>query len=407
VTASDIENNTLTFSLSGGETSLFNIDSNSGLLTVNGNSAFNFETATQHTVNIDITDNGSPNETTTITINVNITDEEDPLIPVEDDTFGRAISEQLDLSSVFSNGEFNDSIELNTNLYFVGYNNNTDTDIVVVSYTNTGDLNTAFNSSGFKTIDFGEDETGTAIISGNGELFIGYSSFNGSETEACLLKMSAAGVISTNSGDANSGTKCTTLASESVINDLEFTDNKIQGVGYSVSGSDKDSLFLKFDVSTLAYESGSPGIVDVSGQNLDDESHAIKNFGNSDLLVVGSAIGEEGYLDATIRYLIPDGNNRGSFNSGDALILDLSDEEGDDELLAVGGVDAANFNAFLGGYITRSSGEKEAVMISIDNNGNIDENIGDEGIAVYNIDENSGSANGGAQITGVQYAPMS
>jgi len=36
--------------------------------------------------------------------------------------------------------------------------------------------------------------------------------------------MSAAGVISTNSGDANSGTKCTTLASESVINDLEFTD---------------------------------------------------------------------------------------------------------------------------------------------------------------------------------------
>ena len=407
ITASDIENDTLTFSLSGGETSLFNIDSNSGLLTVNGNSAFNFETATQHTVNIDITDNGSPNETTTITINVNITDEEDPLIPVEDDTFGRAISEQLDLSNVFSNGEFNDSIELNTNLYFVGYNNNTDTDIVVVSYTNTGDLNTAFNSSGFKTIDFGEDETGTAIISGNGELFIGYSSFNGSETEACLLKMSAAGVISTNSGDANSGTKCTTLASESVINDLEFTDNKIQGVGYSVNGSDKDSLFLKFDVSTLAYESGSPGIVDVSGQNLDDESHAIKNFGNSNLLVVGSSIGEEGDLDATIRYLIPDGNNNGSFNSGDALILDLSDEEGDDELLAVGGVDAANFNAFVGGYITRSSGEKEAVMISIDNNGNIDENIGDEGIAVYNIDENSGSANGGAQITGVQYAPMS
>ena len=407
ITASDIENDTLTFSLSGGETSLFNIDSNSGLLTVNGNSAFNFETATQHTVNIDITDNGSPNETTTITINVNITDEEDPLIPVEDDTFGRAISEQLDLSSVFSNGEFNDSIELNTNLYFVGYNNNTDTDIVVVSYTNTGDLNTAFNSSGFKTIDFGEDETGTAIISGNGELFIGYSSFNGSETEACLLKMSAAGVISTNSGDANSGTKCTTLASESVINDLEFTDNKIQGVGYSVNGSDKDSLFLKFDVSTLAYESGSPGIVDVSGQNLDDESHAIKNFGNSDLLVVGSSIGEEGDLDATIRYLIPDGNNRGSFNSGEALILDLSDEEGDDELFAIGGIDAINFTAYLGGYITRPSGEKEAVLISVDHLGDIDDDDIEEEITIYNIDGNSGSANGGAQITGVQYAPMS
>ncbi|XQF90962.1 Ig-like domain-containing protein [Pseudoalteromonas espejiana] len=407
ITASDIENNTLNFSLSGGETALFNINSTSGELSANGTSPFNYETATQHTVNINITDDGSPNETTTITVAVNIISEEDPLIPVEDDTFGRPLSGQIDLSRVFSDGEFNDSIELNTNLYFVGYNNNSDADIIVASYTNAGDVNTAFNGTGFKTIDLGEDEKGTAIISGNGDLFIGYSSFNGTETEACLLKMSATGIVSTNSGDGNSGTKCTTLASESVINDLEFTDNKVQGVGYSVNGSDKDSLFLKYDVSTLAYEAGSPGIVDVSGNNDDDESHAIKNFGNSDLLVVGSAIGEEGDLDATVRYLIPDGNSRGSFNSGDALIIDLSDEEGDDELLAIGGIDAVNFTAYLGGYITRSSGEKEAVLISVDRSGDIDDDDIDEEVTIYNIDGNSGNGNGGAQITGVKYAPMS
>ncbi|XQF93031.1 tandem-95 repeat protein [Pseudoalteromonas espejiana] len=407
ITASDIESNTLNFSLSGGETALFNINSTSGEPSANGTSPFNYETATQHTVNINITDDGTPNETTTITATVNIIDEEDPLIPVEDDTFGRPLSGQIDLSHVFSDGEFNDSIELNTNLYFVGYNNNSDADIIVASYTNTGDVNTAFNGTGFKTIDLGEDEKGTAIISGNGELFIGYSSFDGTVTEACLLKMSTTGIVSTNSGDGNSGTKCTTLASESVINDLEFTDNKIQGVGYSVNGLDKDSLFLKYDVSTLAFEAGSPGIVDVSGNNDDDESHAIKNFGNSELLVVGSTIGVENDLDATVRYLIPDGNNSGSFNSGDALIIDLSDEEGDDELLAIAGIDAVNFTAYLGGYITSSSGEKEAVMISVDSNGDIDGNIGDEGIAIYNIDGNSGTGNGGAQITGIKYAPMS
>jgi len=406
ITASDIENDTLTFSLSGGETALFNIDSTSGELSANGTSPFNYETATQHSVNINITDDGTPNETATITITVNITDEEDPLIPVEDDTFGRPLSGQIDLSSVFSNGEFNDSIELNTNLYFVGYNNNSDADIIVASYTTAGDVNTAFNGTGFKTIDLGEDEKGTAIISGNGELFIGYSSFNGTQTEACILKMSATGIVSTNSGDGNSGTKCTTLASESVINDLAFTDNKIQAVGYSVNGSDKDSLFLKYDVSTLAHESGSPGIVDVSGENRDDESHAVKNFGNSNLLVVGSSIGEEGDLDATIRYLIPDGNNDGSFNSGDAFILDLSDEEGDDELLAIGGADAVDFTAYLGGYITRSSGEKEAVMITFERSGDIDDDDIEEEITIYNIDGNSGAVNGGAKITGVQYAPM-
>ncbi|TMO79727.1 hypothetical protein CWC16_11220 [Pseudoalteromonas sp. S3776] len=407
ITASDIESNTLSFSLSGGETALFNINSTSGELSANGTSPFNYETSTQHTVNINITDDGTPNETTTITATVNIIDEEDPLIPVEDNTFGRPQSGQIDLSRVFSDGEFNDSIELNTNLYFVGYNNNSDADIIVASFTNTGDVNTAFNGTGFKTIDLGEDEKGTAIISGNGELFIGYSSFDGTVTEACLLKMSATGIISTSSGDANSGTKCTTLGSESVINDLEFTDNKIQGVGYSINGSDKDSLFLKFDVSTLAYELGSPGIVDVSGENRDDESHAIKNFGNSDLLVVGSAIGEEGDLDATIRYLIPDGNNNGSFNSGNALILDLSDEEGDDELLAIGGIDAVNFTAYLGGYFTRSSGEKEAVMISVDRFGDIDDDDINEEMSIYNIDGNSGSGNGSARVTGVKYAPLS
>ncbi len=407
IAASDIENNTLSFSLSGGETGLFNINSTSGLLSVNGTRPFNYETATQHSVNIDITDDGSPNETTTITVTVNVTDDVDPLIPVEDDTFGRPLSGQIDLSRVFSDGEFNDSIELNTNLFFVGYNNNEDADIIVASYTNTGDVNTAFNGTGFKTIDLGEDEKGTAIISGNGELFIGYTSFNGTETEACLLKMSATGIVSTNSGDGNSGTKCTTLASESVIHDLEFTDNKVQGVGYSVNGLDKDSLFLKYDVSTLAFEAGSPGIVDVSGNNRDDVSHAIRNFGNSELLVVGSVIGEENDLDATVRYLIPDGNNSGSFNSGDALILDLSDEEGDDELLAIGGIDAVNFTAYLGGYITRSSGEKEAAMISFNRSGDIDDDDIDEEITIYNIDGNSGKGDGGAIITGVKYASMS
>lgn len=188
IAASDIENNTLSFSLSGGETGLFNINSTSGLLSVNGTRPFNYETATQHSVNIDITDDGSPNETTTITVTVNVTDDVDPLIPVKDDTFGRPLSGQIDLSRVFSDGEFNDSIELNTNLFFVGYNNNEDADIIVASYTNTGDVNTAFNGTGFKTIDLGEDEKGTAIISGNGELFIGYTSFNGTENRSVSIK---------------------------------------------------------------------------------------------------------------------------------------------------------------------------------------------------------------------------
>ncbi|MBH0025423.1 tandem-95 repeat protein [Pseudoalteromonas sp. SWN29] len=408
INASDIENQNLSYTLINDSTGLFEINKSSGLLTIKGVSPFDFDTTPQYTLSIDVADDGTPSEATTISVTININDDTDSLIPVEDTTFGRPLSGEIELSGAFSDGEFKDSILLNTNLYFVGYNNNLDKDIVIASYTNTGAVNTAFNGNGFKIIDLGKDEEGTAIISGNGELFIGYSSFDGTNTEACLLKMSAVGTISTNSGDGNTGTKCTTLASNSVINDLEFTDNKVQGVGYSYNGSEKDSLWLKYDISSLTFEAGTPSTVDVSGRNRDDESHAIKNFGNSDLLIVGSAIGEENDLDATIRYILPDGRNNSNFNSGNTLIVDLSDEEGDDELFAIAGIDAINFTAFLGGYITRSSGEKEAAVIAIDNSGDIDDDFGDDdGIALYNIDGNSGKGNGGAIITGLEYEPMS
>ncbi|WP_457934143.1 Ig-like domain-containing protein [Pseudoalteromonas sp. SCSIO 43210] len=406
IVASDIENENLSYTLVSGDIGLFNINSSSGLLTANGPSPFNYENATQHLITVAVTDDGTPNETTSINITVNVTNADDYLIPVESETFGRPVTGELELSSVFSNGEFNDSIELNNNLYFVGFSQNTDQDIVIASYTNNGAANNAFDEDGIKILDLGHDEKATAIISGGGDLFIAFSSFDGTNTEACLLKMSVTGVISNTSGDNNSGIHCTKMASTLVINDLEFSDNKIQAVGKQFNGNDDDSLWIKYDISTLAYEASSPKIKDVSGQQRDDEAFAIKNFNGSDLMVVGSVTSANGDKDALIRYLISDGENNGNFNDYNALSIDLSGNNTDDELFALGGLNTADFTAFVGGYTTRHSGEKEAVVLAIDKKGDLVTSIGNHGIAVYDIDGNTGAGNGGAEITGVKYEPI-
>ncbi|MBB1400995.1 Ig-like domain-containing protein [Pseudoalteromonas sp. SG45-1] len=405
VSASDIENQNLSYTLLSGAP-IFEINNDSGLLTVKGESPFDFETTPQYILSLAITDDGTPNETTTINIIIDITDDTKPLVPVEDETFGRPITGELELSGVFSSGEFNDSIELNNNLYFVGFSNNSDKDIVIASYTTSGVINTAFNGDGVKVLDLENDEQATAIISDGTSLFVAYTSFDGTNTEACLLKMNTAGVLSNNSGDNNSGIHCTALASTLVINDLEFSDNKIQAVGKSFNGNDSDSLWIKYDISTLAYEAGSPKIVDVSGASRDDEAFAIKNFNSSDLMVVGSVTSATGDKDILIRYLISDGENNGSFNGSAALSLDLSKNNKDDELFAIGGAKNTDFTAFVGGYITRNSGEKEAVVLAIDKTGTLITSFGDAGTAIYDIDGNGGSGNGGADITGIKYEPI-
>ncbi|MEL0657417.1 hypothetical protein V6257_20735, partial [Pseudoalteromonas issachenkonii] len=71
-----------------------------------------------------------------------------------------------------------------------------DKDYVIASYTTRGALNTAFNNDGVKVLDLEKDEEATEIISDGTSLFVTYSRFDGTNTEACLLKMSTTAVLS-------------------------------------------------------------------------------------------------------------------------------------------------------------------------------------------------------------------
>ncbi|MEI8617843.1 hypothetical protein P4S63_13655 [Pseudoalteromonas sp. B193] len=225
--------------------------------------------------------------------------------------------------------------------------------------------------------------------------------------------MDLAGTLSTGSddddddddGESGAGIQCTTLNSTTVINDLEIDDDKILAVGKHFDGTQNDSLWIHYKKSDPDFENSTPAIVDVSGANRDDEGFAIKNFDKSDYLVVGTVTSAEGTKDSLIRYLKSDGDNDNNFNGGSALIIDISDNNKDDELFAVGGVADSEFTAFAGGYVTRTSGEKEAVVLAINKDGELITTFGNAGIAIYDIDNDSGNGDGGAKITELNTSP--
>lgn len=401
VIATDIEDEALSYSLESGDVTLFNIHPDTGVLTVNGLTPFDSDLTSEHSVVVKVSDNGSPIQTTTVDVTINISNEE--LIPVESPIFGRLAEGNFNFTVDSSGGEINDSVQLGENIYFVGYSNNTDQDIYITSYNISGPINTTFGNNGVKVFDFSNDEKATAIASDGTDLFVAYSSFNGTNTEVCLLKMDISGtaVLSDN---LYSGIHCTEESSTLIVNDLIYVNHTIQAVGKkSLSGED-DSLWISYDTTSLNYQNSSPTFTDVSGANLDDEAFSLQKDGNNNVMVVGSTTSDNDDKDSYIRLLV-NGSNQGGFNSGSELILDISGDNTDDELLAIDIVNSVSsgYIAFLGGYITEATGEKEASIINIYLNGNYIETFGIEGIATYNIDGNSDSVDGGAEITGLTF----
>lgn len=81
-TATDPENNTISYSITGGNTgNAFSINSSTGVIRVNG--SLNFEALSSYSLTVQATDNGTPVRSSTATVTVTITDiNENPNTPV-------------------------------------------------------------------------------------------------------------------------------------------------------------------------------------------------------------------------------------------------------------------------------------------------------------------------------------
>lgn len=397
ILATDKESNNLSYTLTGGDTSLFDLDIATGVLTVQGANPLDYEISIQHSVTVTITDDGMPSpESTNISLTVNVIDKPEPVVLSEKANFGRPLTGFIELTGIKTQAKLTDSVRDGNKIYFVGSIDNVDKDIYVIAYNKNGKLDSGFGSGGIKTFDFGNDEYAASIIEQGGDYYIAFNSDDGTHTEACFLKIDNDADLVTSFGV--NGVRCTTEKSNLFINDLAFNSKDIFAVG-KVQASNNNLLIIQMDKDgnfidhTPSIATDSPHIIqDVSGQNLDDEGMAIYNSNGKDVLVAGNVQTSVGDKDMFAWLLDENGVAVSSFNGGNANFYDVIGSH--DEVNAIGGKKENNFTAYLVGSTILANGQKEALIVAIDDEGEIDTGFGTNGVITYDIDGDSGAGTG-------------
>jgi uncharacterized delta-60 repeat protein len=409
VLASDIEGDSLSFAIIGGDASLFSIGSSSGQITVNGTTPLNFENLTQHALSIDITDDGSPNQSTVISVTINVNDVLEPVVPTELASFGRPAADFFELTGEKTQAKLINSHRDGNKIYFVGSQENIDQDIYMVAYNKDGTRDTGFGNNGEQIFDFGHHETVRAIAEKDGKYHLAFERFNGIDTEICFIKVDNKGDLDTDLGV--NGVRCTEEQSDLSINDMVVRGDYFFAVGRKRTTND-DLLIIKIK-KDLTFIDLTPGdasslyiITDISGAGRDDEGLAIFEPKDNELLIAGSVSSGEGDIDI-FAWLIEqdDGIAIATFNGGVPATYDINGF--DDIVQAIGGKKETDFTAYLAGYTTLANGQKEASIIAIDNTGALSSSfpllLSGSGIATYDVDGDGGIGNGYAEFTGIMF----
>ncbi|MDX2369876.1 MAG: tandem-95 repeat protein [Colwellia sp.] len=406
VVVNDTESDTLTFSLTAGDTSLFNIGSSTGIITVKGVKLLDYETSIQHSVTVTISDNGIPiAESTDITVTVNVNDIFEAGTVDEVATFGRPAIDFLELTGVKSQAKLTDSVRQGNKIYFVGNIDNVDKDIYLIAYDKNGTLDTSFGTNGIQTFDFGHNEYATSIIETGGKYYVTFTSDDGTFTEVCFLKIDNIAVLDTSFG--SNGISCTTEQSNLSINDASANYQNIFAVG-EIQGSDDDLLIIQMDTDGVFIDhtpgdtSDSPHIIqDVSGIGADDEGFAVYSPNNFDVMITGNVVTADGDKDIFAWLLDEYGVEVATFNGGNAQFYDVINTN--DEVHDIGGKLEINFTTHLVGSTVLGNGVKEALIIAIDKTGVLVTAFGGGGIATYDADGDAGAGTGSAEFTGIEF----
>lgn len=403
IAASDIENDTLLYSLSAGDTNLFQINSSTGDVSVKGIFPLDFETDQVHTLTATISDNGNPvAESVDVGITVNVDDILGDASIEEESNFGRTAFGSLELTGLKTQAKLTDSVYVGTKMYFVGSIDNIDKDLYLVAYNNDGTLDTSFGNNGIQSFDFGQQEYGKAIVEVSGELFLTFNSDNGANTEICFIKVDDTGTLDTSFG--SNGLRCTQEDTILSVNDAVYntgaTNDNIFAIGkVQTAVSNSDLLIIQIDTAGEFYDHtpldtlDSPHfIIDISGANLNDEGIALYNPHNEEMVIAGNVLTADGDTDI-FAWIFDDNIGKISFNSGNAKFYDVSGLGLDDEAKAIGGLSITEHIAHIVGATDLGTGAKDAFVLTIFKTSEVtDFGPTDNGIVTFDVDAGTGVA---------------
>lgn len=396
VLASDPEDSGLTFSLSGGDTGLFTIDSATGELRAKGASPFNYELATTHTVMVTATDGEGAGQTATVT--ANITDVLEPDIPAESSDFGRPVTGLFELTNAGVNATLLDSqLDSSSRLLLLGQLNNQDQDLFVARYTATDTLDSSFGYQGIIMLDMGANESAVSINQLGTDLYISYNQQNTSN-EFCLLRLNSEGDLDTawsSSGICtNTGDGIDMWGQETLILGTDF-----YSTGWANSGSDDSTLLVKM-TSAGVFSDGSP-IVDNLSFGRNDRGLGI-TVADGNILIAGDETSADGDTDMLAMLYTTALAKASGFNSGSPLIVDF-DTNNDSAVSVVTDGGTSTYAAYMVGSAITPSALTKAAAVAFDQSGTLDTSFDGDGRAYIDLDNDGDLDTGTATANAIDY----
>ncbi|MCJ8272788.1 MAG: cadherin domain-containing protein, partial [Psychrosphaera sp.] len=448
MTGSDVDVDTLTYSITANSANIFGIDSNTGAITISDNTSLNYETLTSHTITVKAQDPGGLFNTADATITVNNLEEN--VTPTLDASFATAGTGGANSFSAEHVDYPNDSvIDASGKLVVVGKNDydGPTTDLFIARYNTDGTLDRTFGNQGLVTKDLGDDEEGVAVaIDGAGNIVVAGTYISGSSAFVFAIRYTSTGILDTS---FNSGTGYhivgeaagPTFAADIkihpsgsiVVAATRMDTGDMAILNFSADGTSHPTLHLDFaggpdmassielqsdgkalligtadnssfqnDFAVARYNITPTFELDTSyngdgkaffdfGNSVDDDAYASAILSTDELYIAGSTI-TNGVPDMAALKIDSDGNLLSGFDSNGLLIVDIDNDFGSGSnlsLVKAMAVDSSN-NLFFAIEIGPTVATIDNVIYKTDATGAVDNTYGSSGQVTFdhNSDEN-------------------
>lgn len=218
---SDVDTgDTLTYSILSNSDFIFGIDSSSGQLSIADNTSLNYESAIQHEVVIKVEDSGGLSNTAIATVDV--TNVVENVTPTLDATFGVSGTAS---SSSFTSDNYDlpaDSVfDTSGKLIVVGSINYSNSDIYIARFNTDGTLDRTFGNQGVVNQDLGFTENPVAVaIDSIGRIVVTGASVDGASQEVFVARFTPTGELDTSFN--SSGYRTTAFGGPIIVADLKI-----------------------------------------------------------------------------------------------------------------------------------------------------------------------------------------
>ncbi len=319
VTTTHVDGDPITYSILGGaDAGLFNIDSNTGVLTFS--TVPDFETPADANTNsvyeVTVQAEDTNGDTDTQAISVTVTNVNDaPDFAIGDgtvttdfgsgDDIGNSVVVQADGKIVVAGRSYNGS----------------DFDFSLTRYNPDGSLDTSFNGDGKLTTDFGsgDDHSLSVSVQADGKILAAGYSFNGTNYDFALVRYNADGTLDTSFSADGMLTTAIGATGDIGYSVTLQADGKILMAGYSVSGLDKDFALVRYNTDgSLDTSFSGDGMLTTDFGSNEDIAYSVSLQTDGRILVAGQSE-NGGFNDIALARYNTDGSLDTSF-SGDGML---------------------------------------------------------------------------------------